>query len=266
MTFVAVGIGAGVMAGAAVAGGTIGRGKKKREVEASKKDYNARMAEYNGLDTSNLYGNLRNTYEDLTVNTQAADFQKQQQMQGQANILDTLKGAAGGSGIASLAQSMAGQSNMAAQQASASIGQQERQNQMMYQQQEASNQQMSIAGAEQARSLQWNKTSTTLGMAQQRSAAASQALAENDAAMWSGIGQAGGMVVGAAVSGIGAGAGTGVSGAGAGTGVSGIGAGTPLTSTNVSMYPGGVGANTINIPQKRTGHEFPSFFRTSTSG
>ena len=65
---------------------------------------------------------MQNTYEDLTVNQQQAQFTAQQQAQGFANTMEGLRGAAGGSGIAALAQSLAGQQSLAAQQASASIG------------------------------------------------------------------------------------------------------------------------------------------------
>ena len=83
---------------------------------------------YKNLDTSNPY---TNTMEDLTVNTQEADFTKQQQMQSQANIMDQMRGAAGSSGIAGLAQSLANQGSLDAQKASASIGAQEAENQKL---------------------------------------------------------------------------------------------------------------------------------------
>jgi len=67
--------------------------------------------------------------EDLTVNTQAADFTAQQQNQGLSNIMGSMNQAAGGSGIAALSQSLANQQSQNAQQASISIGQQEQGNQ-----------------------------------------------------------------------------------------------------------------------------------------
>ena len=73
---------------------------------------------------------MENTMEDLTVNTQQADFVNQQQQAGMANTMDKLSGAAGGSGIAALAQSLINQQTANAQAASASIGAQESQNQM----------------------------------------------------------------------------------------------------------------------------------------
>jgi len=84
---------------------------------------------YAGLE--NKYEGMENRFEDMTVDMRAADFQAQQGQQQRANILQGLRGAAGSSGIAGLAQSMANQGSLQAQQISASIGQQERQNQML---------------------------------------------------------------------------------------------------------------------------------------
>mgnify|MGYP003113583260 CR=1 FL=1 len=78
----------------------------------------------------NVYSGLENTMEDLTVNQQQAQFEAQQFGQSQANILGGLRGAAGGSGIAALAQSLSQQGQIQAQRSSASIGQQEAANQM----------------------------------------------------------------------------------------------------------------------------------------
>jgi len=83
--------------------------------------------QFSGL--QNPYSGLENTMEDLTVNQQEADFQAQQFAQSQANIMEGLRGSAGSSGIAALAQSLAKQGALSAQKSSASIGQQEAANQ-----------------------------------------------------------------------------------------------------------------------------------------
>ena len=98
----------------------------------------------------NQFGNLENTAEDLTVNTQQAEFEKQQFQQSQANMLSNLSGAAGGSGVAGLAQALSNQNMRQAQQSSASIGQQESQNQAMAAQQASANQMASAQGAQSA--------------------------------------------------------------------------------------------------------------------
>ena len=84
---------------------------------------------YAGLE--NQYEGMENRYEDMTVDMRAADFQAQQGQQQRANIMQGLRGAAGSSGVAGLAQAMAGQGQLQAQQQAAGIGQQERQNKMM---------------------------------------------------------------------------------------------------------------------------------------
>jgi len=171
-----------------IAGGIIGSGKRKREEAAAQEEYDMFKTKYAELDTSNLYANLENTMEDLTVDQRAAEFQLQAQQQGQANIMDQMAGAAGGSGIAALAQAMANQQTQGAAQAAASIGQQERANQMAAAQMAASLQSQEAAGAEQARSLEYSKTSTQLGMAQQRLGAAKQARAAATQSIMGGVG------------------------------------------------------------------------------
>ena len=76
-------------------------------------------------DMENKMDGVENSFEDLQVNTQQAEFEAQQNQQMQANIMSDLSGAAGGSGIAALAQSMANQGSLQSQKASASIGAQE---------------------------------------------------------------------------------------------------------------------------------------------
>ena len=102
-------IGGLISSGLSIAGGLIGAGKRKREMRKAQQEYNRRKRQYEDLDTSNVYANMENTMEDLTVNQQAAQFQAEQEQQGLSNIMGQMQGAAGGSGIAALAQSLAGQ-------------------------------------------------------------------------------------------------------------------------------------------------------------
>lgn len=201
------------LAAAAIVGGVIaigagatqygiarsGRKERIREQNAAKEEMKANKAKYEKLDTSNIAANVRNqftgmenTMEDLTVNQQQAQFEAQQGMQQRANIMQQLKGAAGGSGIAGLAQAMANQGALASQRAGASIGAQESRLQMakaqeasrlqtMERQGEVAAQTQRLAGAETARGLDWKKTGTLLGMSQERVAAANQARAESKA-------------------------------------------------------------------------------------
>jgi len=84
---------------------------------------------YEGM--QNPFANLENPYEDLTVNQQQAQFLAQQGAQQRADILGGLRGAAGSSGVAGLAQSLANQQQIQAQRISASIGVQEARNQAL---------------------------------------------------------------------------------------------------------------------------------------
>lgn len=171
-----------------IASGIIGSGKRKREQRAAQNEFNRRMEDYQNLDTSNLYTNLENTYEDLTVNQGQADYTRRQQERGFASTMQGLQGAAGGSGIAALAQSLAGQQSQAAERAAVSIGRQESQNQMLAQGQAAKNQLTEIRGEEQSRSLKREQAETLLGMSQQRLGAANQARQQATQAIMGGIG------------------------------------------------------------------------------
>ena len=178
-----------------IASGIIGSGKRKKEQAAAQTEFNRNKARMEGADTSNLNKNMENTMEDLTVNTQAAEFQSQQQAAGFANTMDNLSSAAGGSGIAALAQSMAGAQSNAAQAASADIGRQEAGNQRAERQMAGQLQQQEIQGEYASRAAEKDKVDTMLGMSQQRLGAANEA---RDAATASIIGGVGSVVGGAA--------------------------------------------------------------------
>lgn len=147
--------------------------------------------------------------EDLTVNTQAAEFQAQQQAGGFANTMDKLSSAAGGSGIAALAQSLAGAQSQAAQSASADIGRQESQNQMAERRMAGQLQNQELQGEYASRAAEKDKVDTMLGMSQQRLGAANAA---RDAATQSILGGVGSLVGGAASAGQAGGLGEGVEG------------------------------------------------------
>lgn len=171
-----------------IAGGIIGSRKRKREQREAQKQMNMRMAQFEMADTSNLYKDMENTMEDLTVNTQQADFQAQQANQGIANTMNAMQGAAGGSGIAAMAQAMAGQQAQNMRQASVSIGQQEQANQMAERQQADVLAMRERRGEEDSRRLERQKTNTLLGMSQQRLSAANAAREQAKQSIMSGVG------------------------------------------------------------------------------
>ena len=200
----------GVVSGlTGIASGIIGSKGRKREQAAAQAEFNRNKARMEGADTSNLNKNMENTMEDLTVNTQAAEFQAQQQAGGFANTMDKLSSAAGGSGIAALAQSMAGAQSNAAQAASADIGRQEAGNQRAERQMAGQLQQQEIQGEYASRAAEKDKVDTMFGMSQQRLGAANEA---RDAATGAILGGVGSMIGGAASFGAGGGMGEGVQG------------------------------------------------------
>ena len=108
--------------------GPMGIGAKKAEGQEFKNMF---------ADATNAYANMNmeNFAEDLTVNQQQAEFEKEMGMQQEANMLDAMR--AGGGFNAGNIQALAGAGSQRRRAASASIGQQE-----------AANQQARVAGAQ----------------------------------------------------------------------------------------------------------------------
>lgn len=99
--------------------------KAEEEAEALEKE----MGRYKSMTFKNPYA--ENVYEDITISKESAEFQMEQAAQQRADIMQGLSGAAGTSGIAGLAQSLAVQGAMQARQASADIAKQEAYNQKL---------------------------------------------------------------------------------------------------------------------------------------
>lgn len=158
-----------------VAGGLIGSGRRRREAREAAKELRKRQAQYEAIDTSNVFADLENTAEEMTVNQQAANFMAQQQQQGLANVLDSMNAAAGGSGIAALAQAMANQQNVNLQKASADIGKQEQNIQLAAANQANQIQFAKAKGELMSRDAERDKIGTFMGMAQNRLAGAQAA-------------------------------------------------------------------------------------------
>lgn len=177
--------------GSGVAKAIFGGVQKKRarlEKEKQQAQLEKYKQEYAGLDTSNPYLNMENVFEDQTVSTQQAEFQKQQQQQSQANILDQMRGAAGGSGIAALAQTLASQSSLDAQKSSVSIGQQEQAIQQKQLAEQARLQGLVREGEIASRQAEGSKLQTLMGMkaGEVTAAARNESLAAE--ALYGGIG------------------------------------------------------------------------------
>tara|TARA_R110001583_G_scaffold170089_1_gene323332 strand:+ start:305 stop:1060 length:756 start_codon:yes stop_codon:yes gene_type:complete len=204
-----------------IGGNKAGRTARAQQAKA-RKEMQRQKAAYGAMDTSNIYANVQNQFsdmstenfaEDLTVNQQQAQFEAEQGAQNRANIMQGMQGAAGGSGIASLAQAMANQGQMAARQASASIGQQESRNQQMKvagaqdvqrrreleRQGEASAEGLRLGGAAAARGLEYQKQEGLMGLAAGELSATNEAVAAAKAQRAGGISQ----IIGGVASGLG---------------------------------------------------------------
>ena len=187
-------IGAGISAAGGIVGGLVGGRKRRREQKAAERELNEMKSRYQALDTSNPYKNVTNTFEDLTVNTQAATFAAQQADQSRANILGDLAASSGGGGIAALAQSLANQQTQAAQAAAASIGQQEGRNQVMAAQGEQSMQSMRAQGEAISQQREMEKTGNLLQMSAGRLQQAQEARQQATQSLVGGIAGAAGLV------------------------------------------------------------------------
>lgn len=210
MSFLIAGAVVAVGAGAAKAiSGGVQKKKAKAAAAAAQAELEAQKDAFKKLDKSNPYANLQNTMEDLTVNQEEAQFTAEKQAQSQANILSDLRGSAGGSGIAALAQTLANQGSENARKSAISIGKQEQANQMKERQQAAAIQKAERQGEIMSRNMKQQEVQTLMGMAGQDVASAQQAVAAADAKMWSGIGQVGNVGMQVATGGIDLGGGVG---------------------------------------------------------
>ncbi len=194
-------IGGAASALGGIAQGLIGGRARRREQRAAQAEFNQMKSRYMALDTSNPYANVTNAFEDLTVNTQAADFARQQSQQSSANILSGMAASAGGGGIAALAQSLANQQTQAAQAAAANIGQQEQRNQLLSAQGEMKAQQMRAQGEYLSQQMEAQKTGNLLQMAAGRKQQADQARQQATQSLIGGVTGLASMAVGGAFKG-----------------------------------------------------------------
>jgi|TARA_B110000211_G_scaffold100455_1_gene116907 hypothetical protein len=189
MSFIAAaGAVVGVVGGISkLVGASKAKKKAAEEQKKAQKEMDAKKKEYEALDTSNLAANQENKMEDLTINQKGMELQNQKGQQQRSNIMQNMQGAAGGSGIAALAQQMANSGQEAAQKSSAMIGDQEAANQKASSTEASRIQTSEIAGADAAREKQYDKTGNLLEMASGQvdsaKAAGAQASADKSAAI-----------------------------------------------------------------------------------
>ena len=161
------------------------RKARKKEQERANREMAKQKAALQGLELSNPYADLQNTMEDLTINQQQVAYETQQMAVNQANTMQALQGAAGGSGIAGLAQQIMNQGQQAAQRTAANIGQQERANQMAKAQQAAQLQNQRAQGEQWVYNKQQENITGQLRQASAEKAAATEGLIQANTAMWS---------------------------------------------------------------------------------
>jgi|TARA_R110000737_G_scaffold300432_2_gene307343 hypothetical protein len=197
-----------ISAGTQILGGMFGRKKRRREARQAQAEMEKYKQEYLNLDFSNpytgmenQYKGMENSYEDLTVNLKQADFMANQQAQRDVNILDSLQGAAGGSGVAGLAQSVYNQKVKKGQQAAGSIGLQEASNQRLAargqssidlatRKEDARLQNLERSGDVYQRQQEQKRTETLYSMSMNRSAAAKQSSNSLTKSIIGGVGSA----------------------------------------------------------------------------
>jgi len=153
----------------------------KTERDKQQKALDEQKDKYRAMKFKNPFENMENVFEDLTVNKQQAQFQAQQGNQQRANILQNMKGAAGSSGIAGLAQAMANQGQLQTQRISASIGMQESQNQMAAAKGAAAVQIADRQGDQFVQQAQMDRQATLLGMQMGQSTGSNMAMQQAQA-------------------------------------------------------------------------------------
>ena len=204
----------------------IGRGKRAEEQRKAQGLFDDAFEEFENMQFENPYANLtnplagmqnpyaENLYEDLTVDTGAADYLKQQQQQSQANLMQQFRGAAGASGVGALAQSLSNIANEQARKASLQLAQQRQANEklriageeqrrkaaydidLMQRRATGEINILKASGEEKKRLAEAKKQEALLGLAADRKMAADQAIETARAGFISGIGDAAGGITG----------------------------------------------------------------------
>ena len=196
MSFTIVAVAGLAMGGAKLIAGGIQRKNAKKRQDAAKEQMEKNVDKYMNREIKNPYENMENLSEDLTVNTQEAEFKSKKQDQARADTMESLRGAAGGSGIAALAQSMANQASQDAQSASTSIAAQELQNQKAERAEAGNIRDMQIQGDILVDKAQQDRLATQIGMDQAEVTAETEAVNAANEMMMSGVSDIGSTVAG----------------------------------------------------------------------
>ena len=191
-------VGSLVKGGLTMAGALKGRSKVDNELRAATGEFDQARKKFKDFSFSNPWTQMENTMEDLTVSTQAAEFQAMQADQALAASLDTMLQAGGGAGSA---QAIA-QAALASQQGiSASIQAQEQRNAMARAEGAMAVQKLQLQGEEDLQSQSYIQAGKNLNLATSRKLAADQAKQQNQDMFMSGLGTIGQGLFGGGVSG-----------------------------------------------------------------
>lgn len=172
----------------------IGGQKRLQRRDTAQSAYDTAMADYTSQDFSNVFANMENPYEDLTVNQTAAQFQQQSQSQNLADIMGSGRASAGSSGIAAFSQMLANQQAQGSQQIAAQLGLQESNIQGMKARGAMSIEQMERQGELTSRQMEGSMLGTQLGMSQAELAGAYQSINMAQAARAGALGEIAGGV------------------------------------------------------------------------
>tara|TARA_B100001094_G_C18121181_1_gene766946 strand:- start:22 stop:897 length:876 start_codon:yes stop_codon:yes gene_type:complete len=182
-------IGKMVLAGAAgflLGGGGRKRGSSlQRQLAESQRKFEERLdayeeSQFKPLDEDAL--KQENVMEELEVDTQAQDYAREQFQQQQANIMAGMRGVAGGSGIAGLAQALSNQAKQQARETQVSISEQLRANRAMERQETArlksQERAVTLANMQGANQFEIDKMTTLIGVSGEQVKGARQAIAD----------------------------------------------------------------------------------------
>ena len=159
--------------------------EQKELQEEAKEDFDKRIEKYEQsefvpLDIEAL--KTENVYEELEVDTSAADYAREQFQQQQANIMQGFQGVAGSSGVAAMATGLSMQAADQSRQTGLSIGQQLATNRRLAlgerAQQQASDRSLRLANMQGANAFELDKMATLMGVSGQKAYAASAASAQ----------------------------------------------------------------------------------------
>ena len=235
-----------------VAGSMVGGRARRREQKAANREFQTDRANFRDFQLTNQFADMENVYEDLTVNTQAAEFQAQQTDAALAQGLDAIVAGGGGGGGA---QAIAAAALQSKQGISASIAQQEQQNQAMQAKAAETLQFQDATARDDLQLRQYDRSQQLLNMSSMRKNKADEARAQATQALIGGIGNVVGGVASAATGGLGGA----IGGAAGGAASMATGVGTSsMASNSASFLQNTAGMASSSVPNL-TGNPFDKF-------